>query len=90
MYKLNKENQKYTYKTASYELLIQAMFGSEIGTETIEATTYSTRTYYVKTKDLFWKADNKIFEYNQDQASDKHEIKLKAVKWLANPFDFER
>lgn len=45
---------------------------------------------YITEKDLYWQFPMSIFDNVQGYASDKHEVGLKALKYNANPFLFEK
>lgn len=81
MFKLDpsSSNCNYTYKTDSFELLLQHK----------KATVVSGRNY-IKEKDAYWNFPTNIFANQQGVASRVQEIHAKLVKNILNPFLYER
>lgn len=71
-------NSKY-FKGQAFELYAQSDFSTE----------FKDKTFKIRYNDMYWKTPSNLFENNQGQASDLHEVKLVLVKWLANPYLFE-
>lgn len=54
------------------------------------AIDFKSKTFLIRNNDAYWITPSDLFENNQGQASDKHFVKMRIVKWLANPFLFEQ
>lgn len=46
--------------------------------------------FYIKEKDVTWYLPESVFDNAQGRASDRHEVILKLMKYLASPFFFEK
>lgn len=77
--KLNPTESEFVYKTTNIEVKLKA------------DQPYNLRNneFFIKSNDVFFTIPNDIYATAQSQASDHQEIKLKMMKWMANPFIYE-
>ena len=78
--KLNPAKNTMVFRSKSFELYAQSDYASE----------FKDKQFKVRSNDMYWETPSTLFALNQGQASDKHEVKLILVKWLANPYLFEQ
>lgn len=78
--KLNPSEPDFLYKTDNLEVKLKTCASAPFN------SCFKGSDEYIKNNDVFWKYPNTIFDTAGDYASDMHEIKQKAVKWIANPF----
>ena len=76
--KLNPTESEFVYKTTNLEVKLKA------------DQPYNLRNneFFIKSNDVFFTIPNDIYATAQSQASDHQEIKLKMMKWMADPFNF--
>lgn len=78
--KLNPIFPTYSYSSNVFQLLVQAR----------QATEFKNKMFYIKEKDVTWYLPESVFDNAQGRASDRHEVILKLMKYLASPFFFEK
>ena len=76
MYKLNDNRAQSSVSTEAFDMFSQAGY----------APVFKDTIFAIRSYDVYWKTPPNIFESQPGVASDQHEMKLLAIKWIANPF----
>ena len=71
-------NNQYVFRSDNFELKLSADYPQEFVDETL----------FITNNDMFVTTPDDLTDTAQNFASDAQEVKLRLIKWIANPFMF--